>query len=97
MKIDISDIAVIVSHLQKAGFTDNDGQVLMLAEEVGEFVGAYRRYIGKARRQGSFDDMQAELADVIIGALCVSLYLEIDINQAIADKLLIIFSRGWRQ
>ena len=94
--IDTTVINTIVANLKAHGFNDTDGQVLMLAEEVGEFVGAYRRYVGKARRQGSFEDMQAELADIIIGGLCVAQYLNIDINTAIDSKLSIIFARGWR-
>lgn len=94
--IDTSMVKLIVQELKEHGFTDTDGQVLMLAEEVGEFVGAYRRYVGKARRMGNFDDVEKELADVVIGALCVAQYLEMDINTAIDKKLRIIFSRGWR-
>lgn len=59
----------IVHHLRANGFTAADAlrrQVLGLAEEAGEFVGAYRRWSGLARRAGTAADMQAELADVVI-------------------------------
>jgi len=43
-------------------------QVLAVAEEAGEFVGAYRRAAGLARRAGSHADVRAELADVVTTA-----------------------------
>lgn len=59
----------IAHHLHAHGFTAHDGgrrQVFNLAEEAGEFVGAYRRWIGIARRPGTIEDVAAELADVVI-------------------------------
>ncbi|MFC5186988.1 pyrophosphohydrolase domain-containing protein [Actinomadura harenae] len=41
-------------------------QALALAEEAGEFLAAYRRWSGRARRAGTLDDVAAELADVLI-------------------------------
>lgn len=46
--------------------TERERQVLALAEEAGEFVGAFRRAAGMARRTGRRDDVAAELADVAI-------------------------------
>jgi NTP pyrophosphatase (non-canonical NTP hydrolase) len=74
-----------------------DAQVLMLVEEAGEFAGAYRRYSGQARRTGTHADMSAELADVIIGAHVVALYLDIDLSAAIDGKLDVIMKRGWKE
>ncbi len=68
---DLNDTAqVIVGHLRDNGFlNDNgEGQTLNLAEEAGEFVGAYRRWTGRARRTGTEQEAQAELADVVITA-----------------------------
>lgn len=41
-------------------------QTLALIEEVGECVGAGRRYLGMARRNGTLEDLGLELADVVI-------------------------------
>ncbi len=80
------------------GFHDIEKmQVLCLAEEVGEFVGAYRRWRRIARRNGSFNDVEKELADVIISAHVVAQVLGININNAIQSKLEICFSRGWKE
>lgn len=91
--------AEIVCHLRANGF-DRDSaanrQVLCLAEEVGEFVGAYRRWSGQARRGGTFTEMRAELADVVITAYVTAHELGIDLDRAIEDKLSVIFTRGWR-
>lgn len=72
-------------------------QVLNLAEEVGEFVGEFRRYAGLARRNGNFNDMSAELADVIIAAYVAGAVLNIQLDQVINDKLKVIFTRGWKE
>ena len=63
--------AVVAECLRRNGFDPEQAvnrQVLGLAEEVGEFVGAYRRWSGQARRTGSAEDMWEELADVVITA-----------------------------
>ncbi len=68
---DLNDTAkVIVGHLRDNGFLADggEGQILNLAEEAGEFVGAYRRWTGRARRTGTEQEAQAELADVVITA-----------------------------
>lgn len=87
----------LAGHLRDAGFNRAEGQVLMLVEEAGEFAAAYRRWTGMARRSGTFDDVSAELADVVIGAWVVADFLNVDLNTAIRDKLQVIFSRGWRE
>lgn len=71
-------------------------QVFCLAEEVGEFVGAYRRWKGLARRSGAKDDMAKELADVVIAAYVTGAALGIDVDEIVRQKLDIIFTRGWR-
>lgn len=71
-------------------------QVIALAEEVGEFVGAARRFMGMARRNGSFEEMQKELADVVITAYVTAQVFDVDLDMAIHQKLNEIFSRGWK-
>ncbi|MGH7743545.1 MAG: hypothetical protein ACREQ5_01810 [Candidatus Dormibacteria bacterium] len=166
--IDLAGMAGIIAdniddHFPAAEAADR--QVLCLAEEVGEFVGAFRRANGMARRSGTFGEMRAELADVVITtyvsahvlgislsdsmrpvlsflshgpdvtgieqvlalvskagqfadayrhgdgksevrttleeiaflAYAVASVLGIDLEAAIADKLAIIFTRGWKE
>lgn len=88
------------NQLQEAGFSAEQGrvrQVIAVAEESGEFVGAARRYMGMARRTGSFEDVQMELADVVITAFITAATFDIDLPAAISTKLQIILSRGWRE
>jgi hypothetical protein len=82
-----------------------DQQAMCVAEEAGEFIGAYRRWRGFARRAGSHEDVEAEMADVIVSTLCmITLWLDAKdagtgeadtLNALIARKLRVIFSRGW--
>lgn len=63
--------AEIVDQLRANGFPTEQAvqrQLLALAEEAGEFVGAYRRCAGMARRCGTAHEVRAELADVVITA-----------------------------
>lgn len=91
---------VIADRLRRNGFDPAHAvnrQVLGLAEEVGEFVGAYRRWSGQARRTGTAAQMHEELADVIITAFVAAHELGVDINAVLADKLHLVFTRGWRE
>ncbi len=93
---------VVVEALAQAGFTTSadlagDRQALALAEEVGEFVGAYRRWSGQARRAGSRHDMEMELACVVITAYITAHVLEIDLDAVAATKLAIILARPGRE
>ena len=72
-------------------------QVLALAEEAGEFTAAYRRWAAMARRTGTWDEVQAELADVVITAYVTAAVLGIDLDAAARAKTAVIFTRGWRQ
>jgi NTP pyrophosphatase (non-canonical NTP hydrolase) len=65
--------------------TERDRQVLALAEEAGEFVGAYRRAAGMARRTGTWDDVEAELADVAITAYVTAHVLDLDVDDLPAE------------
>jgi len=91
--------ADVAGHLTSAGFTESPHlrQTLALAEEVGEFVAAVRRYYGMARRAGPFEDVEAELADVVLTAFVTAHTLGIDLEKALAAKLEIIYTRGWRE
>jgi NTP pyrophosphatase (non-canonical NTP hydrolase) len=92
--------AQIVVMLRRNGFPAEgaaDRQMLVMAEETGELVGAYRRWTGQARRRGSFEDVCAELADVVITAWVTAAELGIDLDAAVAAKLAVVFERGWRE
>lgn len=89
----------IVQNLRSSGFRADGGlrQVLCLAEEVGEFVGAFRRWKGLARRTGPVGDVHAELADVVITAYVAAEEMGFDLDAAIGEKLDKIYTRGWRE
>jgi NTP pyrophosphatase (non-canonical NTP hydrolase) len=79
----------IVEQLRAHGFTVHGGPqrpVLALAEEAGEFVGAYRRFTGLARRAGTAAQMHAELADVVITAYVTAAELGIDLDTELARQ-----------
>lgn len=91
--------AEIMQQIRCAGFDSSQEsvqQVMCLAEEVGEFVGAYRRWAGMARRSGPWSDVEDELADVIIVAMCTADAFGIDIRSALTRKLHILVTRGWK-
>lgn len=90
----------IVFHLRENGFTKEsqpDRQALALGEEVGEFIGAWRRYRGMARRTDSLDHVIEELADVVITAFVTADEQGWDLDSAIIKKMNIILHRGWRE
>lgn len=86
--------------LEQNGFThadQPDRQALALAEEVGEFIGAYRRWRGMARRTDTVEHVIEELADVVITAFVAAAEYGWDLDAAIDNKLEIILTRGWRE
>jgi len=95
----LTDLAAEISR-RLAGHFDEDtgytGQALALAEKAGEFVGAFRRWAGLARRTGTRAEMVTELADVVITAYVTADMLGIDLGAAITAKAAIIMTRGWR-
>lgn len=96
----VGEAAVIANRLRENGFDPAQAvnrQVLGLAEEVGEFVGAYRRWSGQARRAGTVEEVHTELADMIITAFVTAHELGVDIQAVIAAKLDTIHTRGWRE
>jgi NTP pyrophosphatase (non-canonical NTP hydrolase) len=91
--------ATIAKHLVDSGFDPENAarrQVLVVAEEAGEFVGAYRRWTGEARRTGTAEEMWEELADVVISAYEMGDALGGGLDLAIEAKLEKIYTRGWR-
>lgn len=95
----LPDVAAdVAGKLTDAGFTDTPHlrQALALAEEAGEFVGAVRRHYGLARRTGSFADVEAELADVVLTAFVTAHTLGIDLERALGEKIGVVYTRGWR-
>lgn len=75
--------ATIVAALRSAGFPAESAitrNVLNLAEETGEVVGAYRRWSGQARRSGTLTELGAELADVAITAHVAAHEMGIDLT-----------------
>jgi NTP pyrophosphatase (non-canonical NTP hydrolase) len=96
----VDHATVIVEHLRANDFAAADAltrQVLNLAEETGEAVGAYRRWTGQARRTGTAQEFHREVADVVITAYVLADEAGFDLDAAVADKLNVIFSRGWRE
>ena len=102
-----ADLRQIARHLEarlrasrRPAITDanaQDVQALCVAEEAGELVGAYRRWAGKARRTGTRRELEDEVADVLIVTACFAERAGIDLNAAVAAKLTVIYSRGWRE
>ena len=85
---------------RRPGITDAntlDLQALCVAEEAGELVGAYRRWAGKARRTGTRRELEDEIADVLIVTAVFAERAGIDLDAAIAAKLAVIYTRGWRE
>lgn len=104
MKADAGNLQEIAAALSagiaSAGFDpaqDLIRQALGIAEEAGEFVGAFRRWQGMARRSGTRQEMLDELADVIIVSLVMCERLGEDVSAVLSHKLEKIFSRGWRE
>jgi NTP pyrophosphatase (non-canonical NTP hydrolase) len=71
-------------------------QALCVAEEAGELVGAYRRWAGKARRTGTRRELEDEIADVLIVTAVFAERAGIGLDAAVAAKLAVLYSRGWR-
>lgn len=92
-------LAVVASAIDQCGPTGQDdpvtAQALNVAGEAGEFVEAYRRYRGGARRPGSKEEVSGELADVIISAMIMGQRLDLDMEKVIVAKLRKIVTRGW--
>ncbi|MFI0453709.1 hypothetical protein [Actinomadura sp. 6N118] len=80
---ELGELAVALVERFRAHFpveTERERQVLALAEEAGELVGAYRRAAGMARRSGPWSEVEAELADVVITAYVTGRVLDVDLD-----------------
>lgn len=78
-------------------------EALCLAEECGEFIGAYRRASGQARRSGTWLEAGFELADILIVANVMAIRLRpmfktmgIDFDRIITEKMKVIKMRGFK-
>lgn len=72
-------------------------QALNVAGEAGEFVEAFRRWMGMARRNGTHAEMMDELADVVIAAFVMAHTVDGNLTDAVAHKLRIVTSRGYKE
>lgn len=82
--------------VNNAGGTEQ-AQIYALAEEVGEFVGAMRRWRGMARRNGTEEEAQLELADVVISAYVMAEILGWNLAELIETKANKVLTRGWKE
>lgn len=89
--------AWLASTFDASSLETTNRQALALAEECGEFIGAYRRWSGQARRNGATAkgrrEMEVELADVVITAYVTAAALGFDLDARVAEKLAIIRER----
>ncbi len=76
---------------------DTDLMTIAMVEEAGEAAGAYRRWRGCARRKGTIEELEDEIADVLLTTCILALNLGIDIDQAVMNKVDKIYSRGWNE
>jgi NTP pyrophosphatase (non-canonical NTP hydrolase) len=89
--------------LTENGFAERESiqrQCMGLTEEVGEFVGSLRRWLGMARRSDTREHVLEEWADVIITAFVTGIAIGMtprEMTETLESKLDVIFSRGWRE
>lgn len=69
-------------------------QAVCVAEEAGEFLKEFRRWMGHARRPQTKEVVELELADVIIASYCFAQMNDIDLDAAVDAKLAAIKERG---
>jgi NTP pyrophosphatase (non-canonical NTP hydrolase) len=78
----------IAARLAEGGFEPDD-TALHLAAEAGEFIGAWTRYTGRARRDGTEDEARIELADVVIAAYVLAHQHGWNLDEAISRTVLV--------
>ena len=97
--MDVSVLATIV--MQKCREFDAGGteqsQLMAVAEEAGEFIGAMRRWRGMARRTGTEEEAQKELADLAITCYAMADVMGWDLDRLISVKAETILNRGWKE
>lgn len=71
-------------------------QLGKLTEETGEAFGSYLRASGFARRRGTWDEHQEEVADVVITAYVIAASEGFNLDAAIEAKLAHVMTRGWK-
>lgn len=94
----MEDLAEEIRFHANQGATDDewrDAQAMVVAEEAGEFIGAYRRWRGFARRPGEAKEMYKELSDVIIASLLMFAVLDADAQMHVKAKLHDVITRGY--
>lgn len=80
-------------------FSEDDEQprhVMCVAEKTGEFVQAWRRYYGWARRSGTLGEVSAEWADIIISAFIAADVIGIDPLKSLNAAIEKVYTRGWK-
>lgn len=98
----LEDLPVITADIRRRiaqYFSEDDEQprqVMCFAEEAGEFVGAWRRYYGWARRGGTLGEVSVEWADTIIAAFIAADVIGIDPIKSLEAALEKIYTRGWK-
>lgn len=98
----LEDIPVVCADIRRRVaqyFSEDDEQPRQVAcfmEEAGEFVGAWRRYYGWARRGGNLGEVSLEWADVIIAAFIAAEVIGIDPLKSLDAALEKIYTRGWK-
>jgi len=71
-------------------------QIMCISEEAGELTGAVRRYLKMARREGAYEEVLMEAADVLISTMVLLEMCNANIDLAIKTKLHVIYQRGLR-
>lgn len=66
-------------------------------QEAGKAMKAGRRFLGIARRTGTKEELADALIRVVFSVQFTAQSRYINLEQAIADKLNVIFNRGWRE
>lgn len=95
--------SLLVHELRKAGVYEEDStseanrQIMALAAEAGEVIGAYLRYTGQARRSGSKEELEDELTDLILTAFATAYINGLNPDDFLERKLRVIFERGWKE
>lgn len=94
-----AEIAIKVAEANGNATYSNENvlsQLGKLTEETGEAFGSYLRANGFSRRSGTFEEHEAELADVVITAYVIAACEEFDLDRAIEQKLKTVMTRGWK-
>jgi NTP pyrophosphatase (non-canonical NTP hydrolase) len=87
-------VAALRAHFPANG---PDRYVMGVAEEAGEFVGAYLRWAGQSRRTGTREEMAEELADVVVTAFAAAQVIGIDLHAAAVAKARKMLTRGFKE